>query len=145
MWFASENIKIEILTGKTKKKEWEKIDQNLRSGKTKILIGTHSVFQERVSMKNLSLVVVDEQQRFGVRQRFEMLQKSKEKLLPHQLFMTATPIPRTLAMTIFADLSVSKIDEMPPGRNPVITSVMSNDKKDDLVKRLEIILSLIHI
>ena len=92
-------------------------------------------------MKNLSLVVVDEQQRFGVKQRFEMLQKSKQTLLPHQLFMTATPIPRTLAMTIFADLSVSKIDELPPGRNPVVTSVMSNEKKDELVKRLEIICS----
>ena len=138
-WFANENVDIAILTGKTKKKEWEKIDENLRSGKIKVLIGTHSIFQERVSMKNLSLVVVDEQQRFGVKQRFEMLQKSKEELLPHQLFMTATPIPRTLAMTIFADLSVSKIDEMPPGRNPVVTSVMSNDKRDELVKRLEVI------
>ena len=140
-WFANENIDIAILTGKTKKKEWEKIDENLRSGKIKVLIGTHSIFQERVSMKNLSLVVVDEQQRFGVKQRFEMLQKSKEELIPHQLFMTATPIPRTLAMTIFADLSVSKIDEMPPGRNPVVTSVMSNDKRDELVKRLEVICS----
>lgn len=140
-WFANENVDIAILTGKTKKKEWEKIDENLRSGKIKVLIGTHSIFQERVSMKNLSLVVVDEQQRFGVKQRFEMLQKSKEELLPHQLFMTATPIPRTLAMTIFADLSVSKIDEMPPGRNPVVTSVMSNDKRDALVKRLEVICS----
>ena len=140
-WFANENVDIAILTGKTKKKEWEKIDENLRSGKIKVLIGTHSIFQERVSMKNLSLVVVDEQQRFGVKQRFEMLQKSKEELLPHQLFMTATPIPRTLAMTIFADLSVSKIDEMPPGRNPVVTSVMSNDKRDELVKRLEVICS----
>ncbi|MDA9595255.1 ATP-dependent DNA helicase RecG [SAR86 cluster bacterium] len=140
-WFANENVDIAILTGKTKKKEWEKIDENLRSGKIKVLIGTHSIFQERVSMKNLSFVVVDEQQRFGVKQRFEMLQKSKEELLPHQLFMTATPIPRTLAMTIFADLSVSKIDEMPPGRNPVVTSVMSNDKRDELVKRLEVICS----
>ena len=140
-WFANENVDIAILTGKTKKKEWEKIDENLRSGKIKVLIGTHSIFPERVSMKNLSLVVVDEQQRFGVKQRFEMLQKSKEELLPHQLFMTATPIPRTLAMTIFADLSVSKIDEMPPGRNPVVTSVMSNDKRDELVKRLEVICS----
>ena len=140
-WFANENVDIAILTGKTKKKEWEKIDENLRSGKIKVLIGTHSIFQERVSMKNLSLVVVDEQQRFGVKQRFEMLQKSKEELLPHQLFMTATPIPRTLAMTIFADLSVSKIDEMPPGRNPVVNSVMSNDKRDELVKRLEVICS----
>jgi|TARA_B100001094_G_scaffold74244_1_gene70587 ATP-dependent DNA helicase RecG len=138
-WFAKENIKIELLTGKTKKKEWETINKNLKSGETKILIGTHAIFQDRVSMKNLSLVVVDEQQRFGVKQRYEMLQKTKANLLPHQLFMTATPIPRTLAMTIFADLSVSKIDEMPPGRNPVITSVMSNDRRDDLIERLEII------
>mgnify|MGYP006078626159 FL=1 len=138
-WFEDEKISVQLLTGKTKKKEWELIDKKLKSGEIKILIGTHAVFQERVKMNNLSLIVVDEQQRFGVKQRYEMLQKTNDNLLPHQLFMTATPIPRTLAMTIFADLSVSKIDEMPPGRNPVITSVMSNDKRDDLIERLEII------
>ena len=83
--------------------------------------------------------MVDEQQRFGVKQRFEILQKTSQNLMPHQLFMTATPIPRTLAMTMFADLSVSKIDEMPPGRNPVLTSVMSNTKRDELIERLEVI------
>ena len=90
-------------------------------------------------MKNLALVVVDEQQRFGVKQRYEILRKTSEELLPHQLFMTATPIPRTLAMTMFADLSVSKITELPPGRNPITTSVMSNEKRAELIQRLEII------
>lgn len=138
-WMKNEKIEMNLLTGKTKKKEWEKINEGLISGKTKILIGTHSVFQKRVSLNNLGLVVVDEQQRFGVKQRFEILQKTSQNLMPHQLFMTATPIPRTLAMTMFADLSVSKIDEMPPGRNPVLTSVMSNTKRDELIERLEVI------
>ena len=138
-WMKNEKIEMNLLTGKTKKKEWEKINEGLISGKTKILIGTHSVFQKRVSLNNLALVVVDEQQRFGVKQRFEILQKTSKNLMPHQLFMTATPIPRTLAMTMFADLSVSKIDEMPPGRNPVSTSVMSNTKRDELIERLEVI------
>ena len=138
-WMKNEKIEMNLLTGKTKKKEWEKINEGLISGKTKILIGTHSVFQKRVSLNNLALVVVDEQQRFGVKQRFEILQKTSQNLMPHQLFMTATPIPRTLAMTMFADLSVSKIDEMPPGRNPVLTSVMSNTKRDELIERLEVI------
>ena len=138
-WMKNEKIEMNLLTGKTKKKEWEKINEGLISGKTKILIGTHSVFQKRVSLNNLALVVVDEQQRFGVKQRFEILQKTSKNLMPHQLFMTATPIPRTLAMTMFADLSVSKIDEMPPGRNPVLTSVMSNTKRDELIERLEVI------
>ena len=139
LWMKNEDINIALLTGKTKKNEWEKINKGLVTGKTKILIGTHSVFQERVSLKDLALVVVDEQQRFGVKQRFEILQKTAKGIMPHQLFMTATPIPRTLAMTMFADLSVSKISEMPPGRNPVSTSVMSNKKRDELIERLEII------
>ena len=138
-WMKNENIEINLLTGKTKKNEWEKINKNLISGDTKILIGTHAVFQKRVEMKNLALVVVDEQQRFGVKQRYEILRKTSEELLPHQLFMTATPIPRTLAMTMFADLSVSKITELPPGRNPITTSVMSNEKRAELIQRLEII------
>mgnify|MGYP005710391995 FL=1 len=108
-WMKNEKIEMNLLTGKTKKKEWEKINEGLISGKTKILIGTHSVFQKRVSLNNLALVVVDEQQRFGVKQRFEILQKTSKNLMPHQLFMTATPIPRTLAMTMFADLSLSLI------------------------------------
>ena len=139
LWMKNEDINIALLTGKTKKNEWEKLNKELVTGKAKILIGTHSVFQERVSLKNLALVVVDEQQRFGVKQRFEILQKTAKGIMPHQLFMTATPIPRTLAMTMFADLSVSKISEMPPGRNPVSTSVMSNKKRDELIERLEII------
>jgi len=113
------------------------IYQRLEEGKIDILIGTHAVFQDKVKMKNLGLVIVDEQQRFGVKQRFDLVKKSSNKIMPHQLFMTATPIPRTLAMTIFADLDVSKIDEMPPGRKPVETLVFSDKKKNEIVKRLE--------
>jgi ATP-dependent DNA helicase RecG len=109
----------------------------LEEGKIDLLIGTHAVFQDKVKMKNLGLVIVDEQQRFGVKQRFDLVKKSSNKIMPHQLFMTATPIPRTLAMTIFADLDVSKIDEMPPGRKPVETLVFSDKKKNEIVKRLE--------
>ena len=101
------------------------IYQDLEDGEIDILIGTHAVFQDKVKMKNLGLVVVDEQQRFGVKQRFDLVKKSSDQIMPHQLFMTATPIPRTLAMTIFADLETSKIDELPPGRKPVETLVYS--------------------
>ena len=113
------------------------IYQDLEDGEIDILIGTHAVFQDKVKMKNLGLVVVDEQQRFGVKQRFDLVKKSSDQIMPHQLFMTATPIPRTLAMTIFADLETSKIDELPPGRKPVETLVYSDKKKDEIVKRLE--------
>ena len=84
------------------------IYQDLEDGVIDILIGTHAVFQDKVKMKNLGLIVVDEQQRFGVKQRFDLVKKSSNQIMPHQLFMTATPIPRTLAMTIFADLETSK-------------------------------------
>ena len=136
-WFENTNIKIELLTGKMSAVIRKDIYQRLEEGKIDILIGTHAVFQDKVKMKNLGLVIVDEQQRFGVKQRFDLVKKSSNKIMPHQLFMTATPIPRTLAMTIFADLDVSKIDEMPPGRKPVETLVFSDKKKNEIVKRLE--------
>ena len=136
-WFKNSNIKIELLTGKMPVSKRRGIYQDLEDGVIDILIGTHAVFQDKVKMKNLGLVVVDEQQRFGVKQRFDLVKKSSDQIMPHQLFMTATPIPRTLAMTIFADLETSKIDELPPGRKPVETLVYSDKKKDEIVKRLE--------
>ena len=136
-WFRKSNIKIELLTGKLPNAKRKRIYQDLENGDIDILIGTHAVFQDKVVMKNLGLIVVDEQQRFGVKQRFDLVKKSTNRMMPHQLFMTATPIPRTLAMTIFADLETSKIDELPPGRKPVETLVYNEKKKNEIVKRLE--------
>ena len=136
-WFKKSNIKIELLTGKLPNAKRKRIYQDLENGDIDILIGTHAVFQHKVVMKNLGLIVVDEQQRFGVKQRFDLVKKSTNRIMPHQLFMTATPIPRTLAMTIFADLETSKIDELPPGRKPVETLVYNEKKKNEIVKRLE--------
>ncbi len=136
-WFKKSNTKIELLTGKLPNAKRKRIYQDLENGDIDILIGTHAVFQDKVVMKNLGLIVVDEQQRFGVKQRFDLVKKSTNRTMPHQLFMTATPIPRTLAMTIFADLETSKIDELPPGRKPVETLVYNEKKKNEIVKRLE--------
>lgn len=113
------NIKVELLTGSVKKKARIPIHESLRSGETKILIGTHALLEDTVQFKNLGLVVIDEQHRFGVAQRARMWKKNT--IPPHVLIMTATPIPRTLAMTFYGDLDVSVIDEMPPGRKSIIT------------------------
>ena len=113
------NIQTRILTGSTKKSERTKIHEALQSGELKILIGTHALIEEEVQFKNLGLAVVDEQHKFGVAQRSKLWKKGTS--VPHVLVMTATPIPRTLAMTLYGDLDVSVMDELPPGRKPVIT------------------------
>jgi len=113
------NINVALLTGSTKKAERKKILENLINGETKILLGTHALIEEVVKFKNLGFAVIDEQHRFGVAQRAKLWEKSE--LPPHILVMTATPIPRTLAMTLYGDLDVSVIDELPPGRKPVKT------------------------
>lgn len=112
-------VKVELLTGSVGKKDRERIHAGLMSGEVKILIGTHAVIEDTVNFVNLGLVVIDEQHRFGVAQRAKMWGKSATP--PHVLVMTATPIPRTLAMTVYGDLDVSVIDELPPGRKPVQT------------------------
>lgn len=112
-------VNVAVLTGSTKKKEREKILEKLASGETHILIGTHALLEDRVNFDNLGLVVIDEQHRFGVEQRAKMWTKNSRP--PHVLVMTATPIPRTLAMTLYGDLDVSIIDELPPGRKPIMT------------------------
>jgi ATP-dependent DNA helicase RecG len=113
-------VRIEILTGSSKKKERTIIHEALLGGDLKILVGTHALLEDIVQFKNLGLVVIDEQHRFGVAQRAKLWEKNKV-FYPHMMVMTATPIPRTLAMTLFGDLDHSEIDEMPPGRKPIIT------------------------
>ena len=112
-------LKIELLTGSSSTKKRKQIQEDLRSGALKILIGTHALIEENVEFLNLGIAVIDEQHRFGVAQRAKLA--SKNKIPPHVLLMTATPIPRTLAMTLYGDLDSSIIDEMPPGRKPIKT------------------------
>ena len=125
-------VNVALLTGSTKKSEREIIHEQLISGKLNILIGTHAVLEDTVNFHNLGLVVIDEQHRFGVAQRAKMWTKNTTP--PHILVMTATPIPRTLAMTVYGDLDVSVIDELPPGRKPV-TTVLRFDKQRQNVYR----------
>ena len=124
------NIRVELLTGSTKKKEREDIHNGLESGEINILIGTHALIEDIVQFKNLGFVVIDEQHRFGVAQRAKLWTKNNQP--PHVLVMTATPIPRTLAMTVYGDLDVSVIDELPPGRKPVQTIHRYDKKRGEL-------------
>ncbi|HCN12877.1 MAG TPA: ATP-dependent DNA helicase RecG, partial [Chryseobacterium sp.] len=114
------NIKVRLLTGSTKTSERKIIHEELLSGELSILVGTHAVLEDIVQFKNLGLAIIDEQHRFGVAQRAKLW--AKNKIPPHILVMTATPIPRTLAMSFYSDLDVSIIDEMPVGRKPIITA-----------------------
>jgi len=125
------NLKIALLTGSSKKSERNQIHEQLLSGELKILIGTHALLEDVVQFKNLGLAIVDEQHRFGVAQRAKLWAKN-ENFLPHVLVMTATPIPRTLAMTLYGDLEISVIDELPAGRKPIQT-VHRYDKDRSLV------------
>ena len=137
-WFKELGINVMLLSGSTKAKERKKIIEDLEKGNIDILIGTHAIFQSGVVFKNLGLTVIDEQHRFGVHQRFSMLEKGgQENQSPHQLIMTATPIPRTLAMTVYGSLETSIIDELPPGRNPVQTSSRPDSYREKIIKRVE--------
>ncbi len=124
------NVRVELLTGSTRKKEREQIHEGLQSGEVDILIGTHALIEDEVQFHNLGFVVIDEQHRFGVAQRAKLWTKNKQP--PHVLVMTATPIPRTLAMTVYGDLDVSVIDELPPGRKPVETLHRYDQKRGAL-------------
>ena len=137
-WFNELGLKTELLTGSTKAKDRKLIVKELALGEIDILIGTHAIFQSGVEFKRLGLTIIDEQHRFGVHQRFSMLEKGgKQNSSPHQLIMTATPIPRTLAMTVYGSLETSVIDELPPGRNPVQTSSRPDSLRDRVIKRVE--------
>lgn len=131
----NEGKKITWLTGKVKGKAREKALAEIANGDAKLVIGTHALFQEDVEFNQLGLAIIDEQHRFGVHQRLALRGKGKE-FAPHQLIMTATPIPRTLAMSAYADLDVSIIDELPKGRIPINTLVVSNQRRNEIVQRI---------
>lgn len=124
------NVKVAILTGTSKTAERRTILEELANGQIGIIVGTHALIEDNVVFKNLGLAIIDEQHRFGVDQRSKLWQKSA--VPPHVLVMTATPIPRTLAMTLYGDLDVSVIDEMPPGRKPIMTIQITERKKPEL-------------
>jgi ATP-dependent DNA helicase RecG len=124
---AQLGINVRLLTGSTRKKERDEIHSQLLDGSLHILIGTHALIEDNVQFKNIGMVVIDEQHRFGVMQRAKLWTKST--VAPHVLVMTATPIPRTLAMTVYGDLDVSVIDELPPGRKPITTLLRYDDQR----------------
>ena len=136
-WFEPLGIAVALLTGRLTGKARSAVLEGIREGHAAIVIGTHALFQESVEFSSLALVIVDEQHRFGVHQRLSLREKGAANgHQPHQLIMTATPIPRTLAMTAYADLDVSVIDELPPGRTPVKTVVLAEARRDEVVQRI---------
>ncbi len=135
-WLAPLGIEVGLLTGKMKKSERDEALRRAASGATSVWVGTHALFQGDMKLKKLGLIVVDEQHRFGVGQRLALRDKGPAGVTPHQLIMSATPIPRTLAQTVYADLDVSVIDELPPGRTPVQTVVLSNERRFDVLSRI---------
>lgn len=130
-WAEKIGVNVRLLTGSTRIKERREIHQSLIDGTLDILIGTHAVIEDNVNFHNLGMVVIDEQHRFGVAQRARLWQKNATP--PHVLVMTATPIPRTLAMTVYGDLDVSVIDQLPPGRKPVMTLLRYNESRQQVI------------
>ncbi len=136
-WFGPLDQAVALLSGRQTGKARAAILAGIASGSTRLVVGTHALFQEGVEFADLSLVIIDEQHRFGVHQRLALREKGAQGgLRPHQLIMTATPIPRTLAMTAYADLDVSVIDELPPGRTPVQTVVLAESRRDEVGQRI---------
>ncbi len=136
-WFEALGVNVVWLSGKQTAKQKREAAEKIFSGEADVVIGTHALFQEAVNFKNLAVVVIDEQHRFGVHQRFALRDKGVVgEQAPHQLIMTATPIPRTLTMTAYADLDCSVIDELPPGRQAIDTVVVPDARRDDIVLRV---------
>ena len=138
-WLAPLGVEVAWLAGSLKKKERDKALADIASGKAALAIGTHALFQDEVTFGKLGLAIVDEQHRFGVHQRLALRQKGSragQAVQPHQLMMSATPIPRTLAMSYYADLDVSVIDELPPGRTPVLTKLLSDTRRNEVIRRV---------
>ena len=137
-WLEPLGITTAWLTGSQKTKERREALALIASGEAALVVGTHAVIQDKVEFKNLALAIIDEQHRFGVAQRLALRSKmvADTNLEPHMLMMTATPIPRTLAMSYFADLDVSTIDELPPGRTPIVTKVVNDARRDEVIERI---------
>jgi ATP-dependent DNA helicase RecG len=136
-WLEPLGITTAWLTGNQKAKERRAMLALIESGEAALVVGTHAVIQEKVLFKNLALAVIDEQHRFGVAQRLALRNKlTHDGMEPHMLMMTATPIPRTLAMSYYADLDVSTINELPPGRTPIVTKVVNEARRDEVVERI---------
>ncbi len=137
-WFEPLGVRIAWLSGSLKAKEKRLAQEGIENGQAQLIIGTHALIQENGSFAKLGLAVIDEQHRFGVRQRLEIQQRvGSELFYCHQLMMSATPIPRTLAMTYYADLDVSVIDELPPGRKPIATKVVKASRRDEVIGGLQ--------
>ena len=136
-WFDPLGIRVGLLTGSQPARMRRATLSEIAAGSVKLCVGTQALFQEQVRFQRLALALIDEQHRFGVQQRLQLAAKAHASTLPHQLIMSATPIPRTLAMTVYADLDVSVIDELPPGRTPVRTVVASDERRAETVARIE--------
>lgn len=136
-WFTPLGIEVGWLAGKQKGKARLAQQEAIASGRIAMVVGTHAIFQEQVQFARLALVIIDEQHRFGVHQRLALWEKGQAQgFHPHQLIMTATPIPRTLAMTAYADLDTSVIDELPPGRTPVTTVAIADSRRNEIIERV---------
>jgi ATP-dependent DNA helicase RecG len=133
---AARGLRVAWLTGSQKKKERDEMSAAVESGQAALVIGTHAVISEKVRFHNLALAIIDEQHRFGVAQRLALRGKATGHLEPHLLMMSATPIPRTLAMSYYADLDVSTLDELPPGRTPIITRLIADHRRDEVIDRI---------
>lgn len=134
---AERGLRVAWLTGSQKKKERDTMTAAVESGEAALVIGTHAVISEKVRFKRLALAIIDEQHRFGVAQRLALRGKATQGLEPHLLMMSATPIPRTLAMSYYADLDVSTLDELPPGRTPIVTKLVAEHRRDEVIERIQ--------
>ena len=135
-WFSALEQPVAWLSGRTKGKARQAVLDQLASGTASIVVGTHALFQDDVQFQRLGLIIVDEQHRFGVHQRLSLADKGAGDEHPHQLALTATPIPRSLAMVAYGDLDCSVIDELPPGRQPVTTTLMDHGRRDAVIRRV---------
>lgn len=137
-WLAPLGVSLGFLSGSQIRSERQIVQEGLAQGTISIVVGTHALFQEDIQFQQLGLIVIDEQHRFGVHQRLALKEKGIQGKVPHQLIMTATPIPRTLAMVAYADLDISVLDELPPGRQSIVTVAISNRRRQDVVERVKI-------
>jgi len=135
-WLEPLKINVVFLSGSVKSSARRQVLQAIENGSAQIILGTHALFQAQIKFARLAFIIVDEQHRFGVHQRALLLEKGVHAHYPHQLIMTATPIPRTLSMSFYADLDCSIIDELPPGRTPIMTSVIANYKREEVIARV---------